>query len=460
MLPIYTRFLSPEHYGTLELLSMVLDVTGILFGLRLAEGVFRYYYQYDDPEDRKQVVFTSLTLAFAMNALGVIVLMVSAGPVAMWGFGDSEAASLIRLFSLVLLLDGLGEMCLTFVRARQRPWLYVGFSVLKLIVQLSLNIYFVVVLRMTVRGVILSSLISALVIIVPLLWYALSHTGLALSWTKARQLTSFSLPLIVTSLISFYMTFGDRYFLRVFGGGLDEVGVYALGYRFGFLLSFLVGDPFFSIWDSEKYQAFRQPDRLQRFRQAFLMLTAGMAVVTAGLCIYIEDFLRVMAAPAFWQAAAVVPIVLAAYVCQNFAAFANFGLLQDRRTGEIAQGTAISAVVVTIGYLTLIPALGGVGAALATLLAFAVRAAWLGWRANRRHPLHLPWIRAFRMMFAVAIAWTLSLYAPEALIPSIAVHTTILVAFLSALVLLPGLLPRDIRQGIQAMIRERRLRFS
>ena len=452
MLPIYTRFLTPEHYGTLELLSMVLDITAIVFGLRIGEAVFRFYFDYDDRKNRDEVISTSLILVGGLNALGVAILLAAAGPLSEFVLGSREASGQLALFSFTLIFQSITEMVLVYVRAQQRPWVFVGFSTLKLALQLSLNIYFVVVLRMAVDGVIYSALISSVVVTVPLLWYTLSQTGLRFSLPKARSLASFSAPLVLTSLVSFYMTFGDRYFLRVFGGGLDEVGVYALGYRFGFLLSFIVGDPFYSIWNTEKYVAARQPNAHARFRSAFLLLTSALLLVTVGISVYVRDVLRIMASPEFWGAYLIVPIVLVVYVFQNWTSFVNMGVLLHNRTGEIARGTILAAILITVGYFALIPPFGGVGAAIATAVAFGGRMAWIGWRAHRLYPLDLPWGRAASMVGLSAAAWGLSLLAPEPIVWSLAVNTGIVAAYTLTLVFAPGFLPPDLRETIRAAV--------
>jgi len=460
MLPIYTRYLTPEHYGTLELLSMILDVVAILFGLRIGEAVFRFYYKFEAQRDRDEVIFTALALVGLLNTIGVVLLLSGAGIASRVVFGSTEATHLISLFSFTLILQSITETVLTFVRAQQKPWLFVGLSLLKLTLQLSLNIYFVVVLRLAVEGVIYSNLISGVVLAIPLVWYTLPKTGLSFSKEKAKMMISFSLPLVLTSLISFYMTFGDRYFLRVFGGGLDEVGVYSLGYRFGFLLSFLVGDPFFSIWNSEKYVAAGQPDAILRFRYAFLLLSVALVWVTVGISIYVHDLLRIMSDHAFWGAAGIVPVILLGYVLQNWTGFANLGILLNERTGEIAKGTAISAVLITGSYLLLIPIWGGMGAALATVIGFGGRMAWITWRANQLHPLHLPWGRAFSMLLLGAATWGVTLLAPAPLLPSIAVTTLVFLVFTTILLTFPGFLPGDLRTIILQAVRNRRLPFS
>src|SRR6267378_3161296 len=88
MLPIYTRFLAPADYGVVEILNMILDVTLIIFGLRVDTGLFRYYFADEDPQRRKQVVSTVLFLTLALNAVGVVFLMVLSPQLAAAFLGD------------------------------------------------------------------------------------------------------------------------------------------------------------------------------------------------------------------------------------------------------------------------------------------------------------------------------------------------------------------------------------
>lgn len=452
MLPIYTTYLSPADYGTIELLSMVLDITAILLGLRISEAIFRFYNEYDDAEQQKQVVFTCIALVVALNAVGVLALTVAAGPISQLVFGSTDAARLLGLFSFTLVLQSLTETVFTYIRAQQKPWLFVGLSTVRLVVQLSLNIYFVVMMKMAVEGVILSALISGIVIALPMTWYVLSKTGIAFSMDKARLMTAFSIPLVITSLISFYITFGDRYFLRLMGGGLDEVGLYALGYKFGFMLSFIVGDPFFSVWDAEKYVAAKSPGGLARIQNAFIILTTGMVLVSVGISIFVHDVLRVMSEPEFWGAYLIVPIIMLAYVFNNWAAFSNLGLLLHKQTKQIAVGTGLSALVSTAGYLLLIPVFGAVGAAATAALAFGSRMVWVAWRSNLLHPLHLPWRRALAMLAFGVSAWLLSLLSPEPIFLSVVVNTLIFLLFAAILLLSPVFLPADLRrEGLDAI---------
>ncbi len=452
MLPIYTRFLTPSDYGVLELLSMVLDFVGVILGLRIGQAIFRYFAEYDNTKDKNEVISTALWLVAALNLFGVSLIAVSANPLASLVFGDTGQASNLLLFSLTLLMQGFIEIPLAYIRAQQRPGLFVSFSIAKLALQLGLNIFFVVYMQLHVEGVIYSSIISSMIMGTMLGLYTLRDCGICFSREKARQLVSFSLPLMATGLIAFYITFGDRYFLRLYGGGLAEVGVYSLGYKFGFLLIFLIVTPFASIWDSEKYNIAKKENAQQTFQNVFTIYTTVVILVCIVISLFVKDLLRIMSAPEFWGAAKIVPVILGGYLANAVLQYVNFGVLLRNRTIEITYGTLIAAVVISIGYLFLIPRYGGMGAAWATLFAFASRTCWVYWRAKSLFNMELRW-GSVGILTGLWVGVTLcSLYGPAGIIASI-LFNSFLLTLVAAILLYMPVLPDEVRKKARILLK-------
>lgn len=442
MLPVYTRFLSPQDYGVIELLSMLMDFVGIIFGMRLAEAIFRYYFDAGSDAERKSVISTSLFLSFALNAIGVLLVMLLAEPLAHLLFGGSGQSNYIRLFSLTLLLEAVTAVPMIFVRAQQRPWLFIAFNLFKLAMQLSLNIYLIVIKGMRVEGVIYSALISGVVMACVLTVYTLSKVGMHTSYNVLGKVARFSIPLILATIGSFYLTFGDRYFLRVFGN-LSEVGIYALGYKFGFILTVLMWDPFEKIWASQRYEVHRRPDALDIFRKTFVFMSLLMIAAALGISLFVKDLLDVMSAPAFHPAHAIVPIVLIAYVLQAWTSFCNFGLLLKHKTGQIAYGSTIAVAVITVAYLTLIPLFGIFGAAWATVIGFAARFYWIERQSTLEYDMLLPWRKIAAISSLAICVYLLSLFVPDRIFLSLAVRACLYLLFVASIILLPILSPDE-----------------
>ena len=424
MLPIYTRVLTPADYGTIELLSMVIDFAGIIFGLRIGEAIFRFYLLTEDHKIQRQIISSALILTILLNSLGFLVLFGISGFITTAIFGGIELQNLFILFSLSLLFQPVIEIPMIFIRAQQRPWLFVSFSTLKLFLQLSLNIYLVVLLGLGVKGVVLSAVFSGGIMALLLGGYCLGKTGLSFSLQRSQTLVLFSYPMILTSLISFYITFGDRYFLNLYGS-IADVGIYALGYKFGFLLTFIATGPFFSIWDSERYHVLKNPNAKETFQQVFIFFTAFSALMVVLLSVFSKNILMIMANREFWSASQIVPIILIAYFFQGWTGFCNFGILIKKKTIIITKSVMIVAVIITALYFLLIPRCGAMGAAWATLIAFIIRFYYIHRHAARLYDMELPWGKVMRLFPPCFAAILISHFGPADLVSSLLLNIAV-----------------------------------
>ena len=424
MLPIYTRMLTPADYGTIELFSMIIDFAGIIFGLRIGEALFRFYVTAESVAEKDQVISSALILTILLNCIGFFILYAASGVLCTLIFGSLEHQNLLILFSMSLLYAPIVEIPMTYIRAQQRPWLFVSFSSLKLTLQLSLNIYLVVVLKLGVYGIVLSTVIAGAVMSLLLGGYCFHKTGMQFSFSRAKELITFSYPMILASLISFYVTFGDRYFLKLYGT-LADVGIYALGYKFGFLLSFIGSGPFFAIWDSERYHIFNKPNAKCTFQNVFVLFIVFISLIAAGISIFSRNILMIMANSEFWGAARIVPVVVLAYLIQSLTAYCNLGIMIHKKTIILTKSVILSAVVITVFYFVFIPSFGALGAAWATVLAFAVRFLYVYQKAKNLYDMELPWKKILVPFLLSASAVIFSFFGPNHIIWSIGVNILI-----------------------------------
>ena len=61
------------------------------------------------------------------------------------------------------------------------------------------------------------------------------------------------------------------------------VGLYAVGYKFGFMINVLLVQPFFVMWQSRMYAIYSNERHLSIFRQIFVFVFAGVDLRRAGL---------------------------------------------------------------------------------------------------------------------------------------------------------------------------------
>ena len=200
MLPIYTRYLTPADYGTVELLLMAATIAFVLLGLRISQSLLRYYIMADGLEQKNIVASTVLFNVVGASVLGVSALYILAEPLSAIIFGNTGFSNELRLFSFTLLLNVVIDTCFTYLRACQKAILFVMLNIAYLSIQILFNIIFVVMLELHVLGVIYSTLASGTIMCSALFSYMVWNVGVHYSWAVTKRLFLFTIPLIFASL--------------------------------------------------------------------------------------------------------------------------------------------------------------------------------------------------------------------------------------------------------------------
>ncbi len=399
MLPIYTRYLTPADYGVVELLSMAIEIVGILIGLRISQAMFRYYILSDSIEDKNRIVSTVLFTVIMTSCLGASLLYFAAEPLSRLIFGTLGYVLEFQLFAFTLITNAVTAAGLSYLRAKQVPLLFIAINISSLIIQVCLNIYFVVMLDMHVTGVVYSALISGIIVSSGLSIYVLSQVGMHYSTTIAVTLVKFVAPLTLASIGAFYVAYADKYFLRLFGN-LTDVGLYALAARVSSVLA-TVFEAFNMSWGADRFEIVKHDNANVIYDQIFRMISALIVICGAGLSLFAHDFFRLMTSPAFYSSAYIVPILVMVVIVSMNTIFCNFGVLYKEKTGIIAQAAWLMAIVATGGYLSLIPQFGVYGAATALLLANLSQFVWVNRKSTALYDMGLSW-RHVNLMYLIA----------------------------------------------------------
>lgn len=435
MLPVYTRFLTPADYGVLQLLEMTTDIAAILFLAGMNAGVERFYFKAESEDERARVVFSAFALEIALSLLATLTLVALSGPITRHALGGAASPQLVHLaawnFSMAMMLS----VPLLFVQIQQRAILYSLATLAKLVLQLSLNILFVVHLRYGAQGVLMSGLIANALVGGALVVRLVRQTGFRLSVPVLRDLRRFGLPYQVTTAGTFVLTFGDRYFLQA-SRTIAEVGIYGLAYQFGFLLTQVAAAPYLRAWNPQRFALAQRPreERDPMYARGFLFYNILLLSAATGMCVFIRPVIALMTTAPFQGAATLVPVIAAAYVIQSWGDVAKLGIDVSERTSYITYATWASVALVLAAYALLIPLWGAMGAALATVAGFALRTGLTWYWSQRAWPVeyqlarHVPLLAA-----ATGVSVAAALLPRQGVVVSIATGAGLYTVYLVAL---------------------------
>jgi O-antigen/teichoic acid export membrane protein len=250
-----------------------------------------------------------------------------------------------------------------------------------------------------------------------------------LSLPMLREAMAFGFPKIPHGLMVQVQNLADRKVLDLFVSRA-EVGLYHVGYTFGSMVKFPLS-AFEPAWQPFVYAQVGLPEAketLARTASQVFAAFAGCALLLAALG---PELLALMtpARPAYRAAAPVIPVVALAYLLHGVFLLTSIGIGLEKKSGYYPLITAVAAATNLAGDFLLIPRLGMMGAAWATVASYLVMATLGAVISQRVHPLPF---EAGRFAFAggaAAFVFALTRLAPDALWPSVAFKTAALVLF-------------------------------
>ena len=202
MLPIYTRFLTPSDYGLLQLVDMALEVLSIAAGSRLAAGIFHFYHKEDKEQARVAVLSTSMIIMGLTYLVVASVAFFFAPQISQLVLGGAEYAILVQLATARLAFESLIIVPMAYLQLGDKSVRYSLVNAVRMMLQLGLNILFVVFMGLGAEGVLLSGLIGTTTVGMILGVMFFREVGWHPSGRAAGDLFRFGLPFLHMSQCS------------------------------------------------------------------------------------------------------------------------------------------------------------------------------------------------------------------------------------------------------------------
>ena len=369
LIPFYTRYLTPSDYGVMELLVLTVDVISLLIGLQLIHSISKYYHAETSIKEKNSVVSTALIIVMVIAIAGFGILNIYSGWFATNILDDVNKKSYFTVVFVASIFGIINNIPLLYLRITEKSTKFIAIVLFQLFFTVSLTIYLVAVEGMSVFGVILSNAIISGVVFLYLIVDLIRAIGIRFSEIIAKKLFLYSLPLVPGVIGMFIINSSDRYFLKVYTT-IDQVGIYAVAYKFGYLINSLIIGPFNMVWAPKMFEFFGKPDQEKVVNKIFLWITFILVVVALLISLYIKEALMIMTPLKFHSAGNVVPLLLFAYVLNGMNRLVYSPLYVEKSTMAIGIINMFAAILCLLLNFTLIPLFGIYGAAVSTIIAF------------------------------------------------------------------------------------------
>jgi O-antigen/teichoic acid export membrane protein len=403
LLPLYTARLSPDEYGQLAMLTIVSALFPTLAFLGMRGAIFRYFSLTKHESERAVALGLGFTVVGGATVVLLILCVLGSGPLGRLLFGEPGHDRLLQAGLLSAAANSIGSVPLIVLRAARRAKTTTVMNAAKTLLSIGLTIWLVVGLDHGVWGVVFAALVMDLAFMVVQVAVTWSYYRFSLDPQLLRRMLSYGLPFLPYRLLSMGTVYYSTYMVRRLMG-LDDAGLYSVAGRFAVPITVIV-HALTQAWLPYRFKMFAEDaNPAHFFRTTVTYYVATISYLWIGICLWGPEAIRLLTNSRFHSAALLLPAIAFIPVMEGFYQMVNTGIEVGEDTRAMPLVSLAGFVAVAGSTAVLIPTLGAIGAALATMLGWAAMTAVVYVLAQRRFQIKYDWTTLFALAALAAVS--------------------------------------------------------
>lgn len=443
LVPLHTDVFAPADYGVISKILAFVGVLNVLYTFGMETAYFRFATK--PGADEKSVYNLAQTVVVGISLILSVILIAKAGPIA--NALDVEGSNnLVIWFVLIMFIDAVVAIPFARLRLQNKAVMFAVGRVANVVILIGLNLYFLKVAYNPTVGIayiVLANLIANA-------FYLLFFARMLASWRPAIDKTvspvmlSYSYPIMLTGLAGMTSEMFSRQTLdwwlpqNFYPGQTPKhaLGIFSACYKLAVLMSLAIqafryaAEPFFFSNASDK----QSPQLFAQINHYFIIVCC---VLLLGVSINLDVLkLIFLPDPEYWEGLNVVPILLLAYLFNGVYYNMSVWFKLTDKTYYATIITVAGALVTIIANFLLIPILGYMGSALATLACYVFTTALSYWLGQKYFPIPYKILRGLLYIIGTTLlAYIVNSFVIESLILATAVHIFVLIVYIGGVYL-------------------------
>jgi O-antigen/teichoic acid export membrane protein len=370
LLPLYTSYLTTSEYGILAILEVTSQFFVTIVGLGISSGMMRWYAVETSEAKKKSIVFTVLSTLVALAITMNLAFFPFNHRISDLFFGHADHNQYFMLLWLWVAFEMINRVAFDLLRLKERSLFFIVLVIVKFTSILLFNIYFIVYMGYGVKGIIISQVLGNALIIAGTSMFLLKNLRFSFDYKILREILSFSVPLVFSTVSTMALALSDRYLIKYF---LDysEVGIYSLGYKIASVINLFLIQSFLLGFSPLAYKIFNHPGAKPYFAKITTYFVYALLGLSLVLIFFSKEVIMVFASSNddYLLAYNVIPLLCLAFVFRGINYIVSMGLHYVKKTKYTAYIVFSVAVLNILLNLLMIPAFGINGAAIVSVLA-------------------------------------------------------------------------------------------
>ena len=448
LVPLYTRYFLPEEYGIVtELYAYVAFLVVIL-----TYGIETAFFRYSQKVPNKRTVYsTALISLLITSAIFVFIIFSSAAPIANW-LQYPNHSDYIQYFALIIGLDSISAISFAKLREKNKATRFALIRLVNIFLNIGLNLFFIIYCPYALEKglssvdfvnsvysadigigyIFIANLIASIVTFL-MLFPEMIKSVWIFDKSLWKQMMIYGLPLLIAGLAGMTNETIDRILLKhllpTTVNASSELGLYGAFYKLSILMILFIqtfrfaAEPFFFAQEKEKNARKIYADVMKYF----VIITS---VIFLGVSMF-YDFIILFLGENYHDERGfmVVSILLAANLFLGIYYNLSIWYKLSEKTKYGAYLSIFGAIITLCLNFILIPKIGFVGSAWATLICYfsmMVASYFLG---KKHYKIPYPLKRIFFYLGLVCVLYLTSIYFDSNIINSLYILIFISIAF-------------------------------
>ena len=368
LVPLYTRYFLPAEYGVVtELYAYVAFLV-----VMLTYGMETAFFRFSKKEETTKVYSTTLISLLISSVVFVGLIFLNSSAISQW-LGYANHPEYIQFFALIIGMDAVASISFAKLREQDKAMRFAFIRIVNIMVNIGLNLYFIVYQEYGIAYIFIANLVASVITLLMLFPQMISS-----SWVFDKKLWKkmmiYALPLLIAGLAGMTNETIDRILLKHLLPNTDiaasELGLYGAFYKLSIIMILFIqtfrfaAEPFFFAQEKEGNSRKIYADVMKYF-------TIIMAIIFLGVTIF-YDVIKGFLGSEYHDERGflVVSILLLANLFLGIYYNLSIWYKLTEKTKYGAYLSIFGAIITLSLNFTLIPVLGFVGCAWATLVCY------------------------------------------------------------------------------------------
>jgi O-antigen/teichoic acid export membrane protein len=380
--PIWTRVFTTAEYGVMSLASTTLALLLIFSKMGIQHAVLRFYYEFKKGKRDLDItyLFTTALYVTVIFGLAVSTLYSIAAKLLFSHALEEQFLKIVYLLPILVVFGSINDIFLMFFRADQNAKKHSLVNIYLQITRLGASVLFGLYLKLGLFGYFTGWAIVDIVTAIILMGIFARQKKIRwghFSMPLIREALVYGFPLFGSEIAFVLLATGDRYLLQLLMDS-SAVGIYSACYNVvDYAISFFcvpyrlaIMPIYMKIW--EEKGALETQKFLVTMQNYYFMI--GIPIVF-GLVGVGQELITLLASSKYASGSTIFPYVAIGILIYNAHFMYAAGFYLIKKTTNLFKVNLAGIILNVILNLILIPIMGIMGSAVATLVAYALVAA-------------------------------------------------------------------------------------